>query len=114
MLTACGRPWTTKKIKDKIDAADRKKIQSKVDEIIKWLDGNLSAEKEEFEEKKKELESVCNPIMMKFYQGSGGMPSGTGMEDEEDGGSSAGGGGGAGGRGGGSSGGKGPQVEEVD
>jgi len=102
------------KIKDKIDAADRKKVQSKVDEVIKWLDGNLSAEKDEFEEKKKELESVCNPIMMKFYQGGGmpgGMPgAGGGMDDDEDGGS-AGGSTGAG-RGGG--GGKGPQVEEVD
>jgi L1 cell adhesion molecule like protein len=95
------------KIKDKIDAADRKKITTKVDEIIKWLDGNLSAEKEEFEEKKKELESVCNPIMTKMYQG-GGMPGGmggAGMDDDEgpSGGSSRGGGGGSG-----------PQVEEVD
>jgi L1 cell adhesion molecule like protein len=92
------------KIKDKIDADDRKKITSKVDEIIKWLDGNLSAEKEEFEEKKKELESVCNPIMMKFYQ-AGGMPGaggGGGMEDDEA--PSSGGGGGR----------AGPQVEEVD
>lgn len=101
------------KIKDKIDAADRKKIQSKVDEIIKWLDGNLSAEKDEFEEKKKELESVCNPIMMKFYQGGGmpgGMPgAGGGMDDDDDGGSS----GGSTGRGGGG-GRQGPQVEEVD
>jgi len=105
------------KIKDKIDAADRKKVQSKVDEVIKWLDGNLSAEKDEFEEKKKELESVCNPIMMKFYQG-GGMPGGMpgapgGMDDDEDGGSTGGSTGG-GGRGGGGGGRQGPQVEEVD
>jgi len=93
------------KVKDKIDAEDRKKIQSKVDEIIKWLDGNLSAEKDEFEEKKKELESVCNPIMMKMYQG-GGMPGAGGMEDDDAGSGSTGGGG----RGGG----QGPQVEEVD
>jgi L1 cell adhesion molecule like protein len=96
------------KIKDKIDAADRKKITTKVDEIIKWLDGNLSAEKDEFEEKKKELESVCNPIMMKFYQAGGmpggGMPGAGGMDDDE-GPSSSGGRGGSG---------AGPQVEEVD
>jgi L1 cell adhesion molecule like protein len=107
------------KIKDKIDAEDRKKVTSKVDEVIKWLDGNLSAEKDEFEEKKKELESVCNPIMMKFYQGAGGgMPGGMpgapgGMDDDDDGGSA---GGSTGGRGGGGGGGgrQGPQVEEVD
>jgi len=97
------------KIKDKIDAGDRKKITSKVDEIIKWLDGNLSAEKDEFEEKRKELESVCNPIMTKFYQSGGmpgGMPGAGGMDDDE------GAAGAGGGRGGGS--GAGPQVEEVD
>jgi len=94
------------KVKDKIDAADKKKIVSKVDEIIKWLDGNLAAEKDEFEEKKKELEAVCNPIMMKFYQ-AGGMPGGGmpgGMDDDMP----SGGGGSSGGSG------AGPQVEEVD
>jgi len=92
------------KIKDKIAAADRKKVQSKVSEVIKWLDGNLSAEKDEFEEKKKELESVCNPVMMKFYQ-AGGQP-GAGMEDDDEGTAPP--------PRGGSSGQKGPQVEEVD
>lgn len=31
---------------------------------------------EEFEHQQKELESVCNPIISKMYQGSGGMPGG--------------------------------------
>jgi len=102
------------KIKDKIDAGDRKKVMAKVDEVIKWLDGNTSAEKEEFEEKKKELEGVCNPVMMKFYQ-AGGMPGGAGMggapmgddDDMPSGGSTGGSGSAGGGR-------SGPQVEEVD
>jgi len=102
------------KVKDKIDPADKKKVVAKVDEVIKWLDGNLSAEKDEFEEKKKELESVCNPVMMKFYQ-AGGMPGaggeGGGMEDDV---RFHTGGGAGGGAGGGSGGGSGPQVEEVD
>lgn len=93
------------KVKDKIEAGDKAKIVAKVDEIIKWLDGNLAAEKDEFEEKKKELEGVCNPIMMKFYQGSGGgMPGGMGGGMDDDAPSAGGGGGGA----------SGPQVEEVD
>jgi heat shock protein 1/8 len=101
------------KVKDKIDPADKKKVVAKVDEVIKWLDGNLSAEKDEFEEKKKELESVCNPVMMKFYQ-AGGVP-GAGAEGGMDEGGDDDvrfhtGGGGAGG----STGGSGPQVEEVD
>lgn len=34
------------------------------------------AEKDEFESKQKELESVAMPIMQKLYGGQGGMPEG--------------------------------------
>merc|ERR1711976_140673 len=63
------------KVKDKIDEADKKAIKDKCDETITWMDDNTSAEKDEFEDKKKELEGVCNPIMQKFYS-AGGMPGG--------------------------------------
>lgn len=63
-------------LKDKISEDDRKKIESKCDEVIKWLDGNQTAEKDEFEHHQKELESVCNPIITKLYQSAGGMPGG--------------------------------------
>lgn len=65
-------------IKDKISTDDRKKIQEKCDEVIKWLDRNQTAEKDEFEHMQKELESVCTPIITKLYQGAGGMPGGMG------------------------------------
>ncbi|KAH0899020.1 hypothetical protein HID58_048588, partial [Brassica napus] len=38
---------------------------------IQLLDGNQTAEADEFEDKMKELESVCNPIIAKMYQGAG-------------------------------------------
>ena len=41
------------------------------------LDRNQTAEKGEFEDKKKELEKVCMPIMTKLYQ-AGGVPNGAG------------------------------------
>jgi len=90
------------KLKDKISEADRKKIADKCDEVVKWLDGNQTAEKEEFEHKQKDLEAVCNPIITKMYEGSGGAPGGmpSGMP------------GGMGGDAG--AGGKGPTIEEVD
>lgn len=61
-------------MKDKLSADDRKKIEDKCDEIIKWLDRNQTAEKDEFEHHQKELEAVCNPIITKMYQSAGGMP----------------------------------------
>merc|ERR1712203_1174213 len=62
------------KLKDKISEDDRKKINDKCDEAIKWLDANQLAEVEEFSDKQKEVEGVCNPIITKLYQAGGGMP----------------------------------------
>merc|ERR1711935_1303829 len=60
------------KVKDKISEDDMKKITDKCDEAIKWLDANQLGEVEEFNEKQKEVEAVCNPIITKLYQGAGG------------------------------------------
>lgn len=62
------------KIKDKIDAADKEKVLTKCNEVIAWLDANQLADKEEFGHQQKELESICNPIVTKLYQGAGGVP----------------------------------------
>jgi L1 cell adhesion molecule like protein len=90
------------KVKEKISEEDRKKISDKCDEAIKWLDANQLAEVEEFSEKQKDVESVCNPIITKLYQGAGGMPGG--MPDM----------GGAAPTGAAGAGGAGPTIEEVD
>jgi len=94
------------KLKDKLSEADRKTILDKCSEIIRWLDANQLAEKEEFEHKQKEVEAICTPIITKLYQGAGGMPGGF------PGGPGAGGPGGAPGGAGGAAG--GPTIEEVD
>merc|ERR1712110_507693 len=94
------------KLADKLSADDKKLIQDKASEVIEWLDNNQTAEIDEFEDKKKELESVANPIMTKMYQAAGaaggapgGMP-GQGMPGQS--GASN------------SNGGAGPTIEEVD
>lgn len=53
-------------IAGKLDLTDKKKIEDAVDRIISWLDENLLAEKEEFEDKLIELECTCNPIIVKM------------------------------------------------
>merc|ERR1712071_478228 len=63
------------KFKDKLSDADKTTILDKCNEIIKWLDANQLAEKEEFEHKQKEIERV-NPIVTRLYQGAGGAPPG--------------------------------------
>ena len=51
-----------------LSAEDRATVTKAVDETVAWLDGNQLAEVEEFADKQKELEGVCNPIISKMYQ----------------------------------------------
>jgi len=62
------------KVKDKISEEDKKKIIDACKEKMDWLDANQTAEKDEFEHQKTELEGICNPIMTKLYQGAGVPP----------------------------------------
>ena len=86
------------KLKEKIAENDRKTILDKCNETISWLDNNQTAETDEYQHKQKEVEGICNPIISKLYQQSGGMPNG-GMPN---------GAGASNGQG------SGPTVEEVD
>ena len=45
-------------------------MEKAIEDTIQWLDSNQLAEKEEFEDKRKELESIANPILSKMYQGN--------------------------------------------
>eukprot|EP00656_Telonema_subtile_P008981 TRINITY_DN141_c0_g1_i3.p1 TRINITY_DN141_c0_g1~~TRINITY_DN141_c0_g1_i3.p1 ORF type:complete len:694 (-),score=260.86 TRINITY_DN141_c0_g1_i3:180-2261(-) len=60
------------KFKDALEEDDKKSIEDKVSEVMKWLDTAEHAEKEEFESMQKELEAICNPIIQKLYAATGG------------------------------------------
>ena len=96
------------KIKDKISEEDKKTIVDKCNEVISWLDANQLGEKDEYEDKQKEIEKVCNPIITKLYEKAGGAG---GMPNFDPSGAGAPGAGGAASGGGSSS---GPTIEEVD
>ncbi|KAF8426677.1 heat shock protein 70 family, partial [Tirmania nivea] len=64
------------KVDEKLDASDKEKLKKGIDETVDWLDNNTTATKEEYEDRQKELEGIANPIMMKFYQSTGGGPPG--------------------------------------
>ncbi|XP_069975704.1 heat shock 70 kDa protein cognate 4-like [Penaeus vannamei] len=76
-------------VADKLSADEKRSVEEKADETLKWLDANQLAEKDEYEYKMKELEQVWRPLASKVH-GAGGAP------------------------GEGASSGKGPTVEEVD
>ncbi|XP_038999159.1 heat shock 70 kDa protein BIP2-like [Hibiscus syriacus] len=70
------------KLADKIDSEDKEKIENTLKEALEWLDDNQNGEKEDFDEKLKEVEAVCNPIIKQVYGKSGGSSSGS-ADDEE-------------------------------
>ncbi|KAB8099139.1 hypothetical protein EE612_029033 [Oryza sativa] len=55
-----------------MDGGEKEKVEAAVMEAYEWLDGNQDVGKEEYEEKLRELEDVCNPVMSAVYQRSGG------------------------------------------
>ncbi|KAK1367513.1 Adenosinetriphosphatase [Heracleum sosnowskyi] len=59
------------KIGSKLSAADKKIIEDSIDQAITWLHNNQLAKVEEFEDKMKELEGICNPIIAKMYSAGG-------------------------------------------
>jgi len=87
------------KISSKLSGGDKKQIEDAIEGAIQWLDANQLAEADEFEDKMKELETVCNPIIAKMYQGGAGE----GPEVDDDAAPPPSGSGGAG-----------PKIEEVD
>jgi L1 cell adhesion molecule like protein len=90
------------KVAGNLDPADKKKIEDAIEAAIQWLDQNQLAESDEFDDKMKELEGICNPIIARMYQGGAGGAGGPspsyedGNEDIPSGG------------------GPGPKIEEVD
>lgn len=92
------------KFAGKLDPADKSKIEEAINGAISWLDQNQLAEVDEFEDKTKELEGICNPIIAKMYQGGAAPMGGEDDDIPTSGGAGAGSG----------SGGRGPKIEEVD
>merc|ERR1719497_155644 len=59
---------------------DQENVEEAVNDVLDWLQSNDDAEKEDFDEKKAELEEIVNPILQEFYQQYGGAG---GMDDDD-------------------------------
>ncbi|XP_044761024.1 heat shock protein 68-like [Coccinella septempunctata] len=80
---------------DKLSSEDKATVERECQNSLQWLDSNTLAEKEEYEDKQKQLTSICSPIMSKLYAG-GAAGGNAGMPGQQTGGN------------------KGPTIEEVD
>ncbi|KAM3378077.1 luminal-binding protein 5 [Capsicum galapagoense] len=70
------------KLTEKIDPDDKEKIEKALKEATEWLDDNQNAEKEDYDDKMKDLEDVCNPVIRQVYEKSGGSSANSGDEEE--------------------------------
>jgi heat shock protein 5 len=74
----------------KVPAEDKATLEAAIKEATEFIELNPTAEKEEYDEKYKELENVAKPIFTKLYQQTGGAPGeeggfgGGGFGGEED------------------------------
>ncbi|KAI3445358.1 hypothetical protein Pfo_002023 [Paulownia fortunei] len=69
------------KFADKIESDEKGKVDNILKDAMEWLEDNQYADKDDLDEKMKELEAVCNPIIKKAYERSG--TSSTDHEEEE-------------------------------
>ena len=72
-----------KGLADKISEEDKESLEEAIKETLEWLDENQEAEKDDYDEKKKELEGIANPIISQAYASEGGAASQE-SEDEDD------------------------------
>ena len=73
-----------KGVADKIGDEDKEAVEKAIEDANEWLDDNQDAEKEDFEEKLKEVQDICSPIISKVYRESGGAPGGGGDFSADD------------------------------
>ena len=61
------------KLADKLEEHDKSTIRDALTDAQDWLNANADAEKDDFEDKLKEVQSICDPIISKVYQSAGGQ-----------------------------------------
>ncbi|XP_004535076.1 heat shock 70 kDa protein cognate 3 [Ceratitis capitata] len=62
------------KLGGKLNDEEKSKMESAIDDSIKWMEQNADADPEEYKKQKKDLEAIVQPIIAKLYQGTGGVP----------------------------------------
>ncbi|XP_015688970.2 heat shock 70 kDa protein BIP5-like [Oryza brachyantha] len=72
------------KMADAMEAEEKEKVEEAVREAYEWMDSNQDAGKDDYDEKLRELEDVCNPVMSAVYQRSGRASPEDGNVDDDD------------------------------
>ena len=57
-------------LSEKLNDGDKSTLTTTVDEALVWLEDHPAAEKNEYDDKQKEVEQIANPIIKKAYESS--------------------------------------------
>jgi heat shock protein 5 len=80
MRAAAEGSSDSKGLSEKLDDDEKEQIGEAIKDGQSWLDSNPEADSEEIKEKQKDVESVCAPIISKYYQTGGG----DGMDEDDE------------------------------
>jgi heat shock protein 5 len=61
-----------KGLAENLSIENRKELEDTIEEMLDWIEDSSEANKEDFDEKQKEIENIVNPIMRKMYSGGDG------------------------------------------
>merc|ERR1712070_1045995 len=61
------------RLADKLDEDDKSTIMEAITDAQDWLNANPESQKDDYEDKLKDLQSTCDPIISKIYQNQGGQ-----------------------------------------
>lgn len=68
-------------LEGKLSEDDKSTLSKSIEDGLIWLEDNPAAEKEEYDEKQKEVEQVANPILKKAYES--GAAGASNMDDDD-------------------------------
>jgi heat shock protein 5 len=74
------------KVEDKLSEDDLETLETLVKDSLEWLDDHQEADKDDYEEKRKEIDQVVSPIFTRMYGAAGaegGFPGGADGADED-------------------------------
>lgn len=69
-------------LEGKLSGEDKSTLSATVEEALVWLEDHPAAEKDEYDQKQKEVEHVANPILKKAYESAGAAGGAEGGDDD--------------------------------
>merc|ERR1712072_1568193 len=84
MKSAVEGSGDNKGLGEKMDEDEKETVDDAIKDGQDWLASNPEADAEEIQEKQKEIEGICSPIISKYHQGGGSGSDDDGDDDSDD------------------------------